>query len=360
MWDQFVKAFIHFGMPVVAAYHLISGSVFLNTATVDAMHFEKAGDLALTPVRYLLCGKRAVLEEGRYRLVQQFDYNSHWAFKTTVSILSTPIALPVGSALKAIAHLSKEVRERRARLISDISSVGIKSNLELYRHFGLPISSTFEALEPPLYQRRPGEENVLPLEKKLLKKMARLFDEHQIPYWVDCGTCLGTYRYGGAIPWDGDIDIAILAPDFRNVVQVLNRLDPEEYQVQDWSNRSLPETYLRIYIKENRNHIDIYHFGIDPKNRQLSSILSNGESPFMIESWKIHERRFTKPSSYDTIFPLKRAQFDGIDVWAPNKTKLYLQERYGENIDPIKVYNETTGEYEKDLSHPYWLLPHVY
>lgn len=360
MWDLFVKTFIHFGMPVVAAYHLVMGSVFLNTAAQDATHFEKAGDLFLTPVRYLLCGKVAVLEEGKYHLIQQFDYNSYWSMKTAVSVLSLPVALPVGCTLKAVGHLFQDVRCRRAQMFADLFSTQVTSNLDLYRRLGVPISSTFESAEPPEHVRRPGEENVLPCEKALFKEIVRLFDENQIPYWVDCGTCLGVYRYGGAIPWDGDIDLAILSPDFQNALHALNQLDPEKYQVQDWSSRSLPQTYLRVYIKENRNHIDIYHFALDPQERLLSSILSNGESPFMIESWKVHERRFTVPTSYDTIFPLRKAQFDGIEVCVPNQTKLYLQQRYGENIGPIKVYNEATGEYERDLSHPYWLLPHVY
>lgn len=66
------------------------------------------------------------------------------------------------------------------------------------------------------------------------------------------------------------------------------------------------------------------------------------------------------PSAYETVFPLKKALFDGIEVYVPNQTKKYLQERYGENISPVKIYNEITGEYEKDLSHPYWQLPYVY
>jgi hypothetical protein len=143
-------------------------------------------------------------------------------------------------------------------------------------------------------------------------------------------------------------------------MSLLQKLDPKKYQVQDWSNRGLPGSYIRVYIKENRNHIDIYHFSINEQNKTISSILSNEESPFMVESWKIRERRFKVPTPFDTVFPLKKASFDGIEVWVPNKTESYLQLRYGQNIGPIKVYNEESGWYEKDLSHPYWQLPYVH
>lgn len=360
MWDQFAKMFIYLGMPVVAAYHFIIGNIFLNTSAQDATGLEKAGNLVLMPVHYLLCGKVAVLEDGHYRLVQEFDYNSYWALKTLVSLVSCPVSLPIGCLLKGAAFLTQSTRDRHVRIAQSISSTSVKPNIDFYRRLGIPISSTFELIDPPSYQRRPGEEKKLLLEKELLKQIVALFDENQIPYWVDCGTCLGAYRYGGSIPWDEDADLAILAPDFENALHALNKLDPEKYQVQDWSNRGLPGTYIRVYIKENRNSIDIYHFDIDPENRTLSSICSNENSPFMVESWKIHERRFTIPTSYDTIFPLKKALFDGIEVCVPNQTKLYLQQRYGDNIGPIKIYNEKTDEYEKDLSHPYWQLPHVY
>ncbi len=360
MWDQFVKGFIYFGMPVVTAYHLLTGNVFLNTSAQDATGFEKAGNLVLTPVQYLLCGKAATPEGETYRLDEQFDYRNYLAFKSTVSLLSLPVSLPIGSCLKGLAYLSQATRDRHAKVVSAINSVKISSNLDLYRHLGIPLSSTPTPIPSPQYQRRPGEESVLAQEKELLCQIVSLFNENQIPYWVDCGTCLGAYRYGGAIPWDKDIDMAVLLPDFQNVMRVLNQLDPEKYHVQDWSNRCLPKTYIRVYIKENRNHIDIYHYAIDPEKRTLTYILSNEESSFMVESWKIRERRFKFPSSFDTIFPLRKAQFDGIEVSVPNQTEKYLQERYGENIGPIKIYNEATGEYEKDLSHPYWQLSHVY
>lgn len=359
MWDKFAKLFIHFGLPVVAAYHCMIGNIFLNTSAQDATGLEKAGDLLLAPVHYLLCGKVAILEEGRYRLAQQFDYQSSWALKTSASLLSCPIALPVGCLLKGAAFLSQTTRERHAKISEALSAPIIQSNLDLYERLGISISSSFESIDPPQYQRRSGEENKLLMEKELLKAIIAIFNEKQIPYWVDCGTCLGAYRYGGAIPWDEDIDIAILSPDFDNAFHALRELDSDKYQVQDWSNRSRPKTYLRVYIKENRNYIDIYHFDINPEQKTVASICSNDISPFMVESWKIRERRFTIPTPYEIIFPLKKAQFDGIEVCIPCQTKLYLQQRYGENIGPIKIYNDKTDEYEKDLSHPYWLLPHA-
>lgn len=360
MLDKLTQVLIYAGLPAVAGYHFICSNIFLNTAAQDAEGFEKAGNVVLAPVQFLLAGKIAVKDSDQYQIQQRFDYHNYLPLKSTAAIFSLPISLPLGSLMKGIGYFNASTRQRHAAIEAAIESTEVHPNIDYYRKLGLTVLETDQVLESPQHKRRPGEEKALKCEKDLLREMVRLLKENQIPYWVDCGTCLGAYRYGGAIPWDGDIDIAILSPDFDNVMHALNGLDKTKYQVQDWSNRCKPKTYIRVYIYENRNFIDIYHFAIDPDKKTLTSILSNEDSAFMAESWKIRERRYLVPTSYETIFPLKKAYFDGIEVYVPNKTKEYLQERYGENIGPVKIYNELSGEYEKDLSHPYWQLPHVY
>ncbi|MBS0615910.1 MAG: LicD family protein [Verrucomicrobia bacterium] len=359
MLDKFVNGFIYFGLPVVAAYHALTGNIFLNVAAEDASGLEYLGNAALTPVQYLLNGKVAIREGDNYVLEQKFDYHNHLPLKSTLSFLSLPISLSVGTLLKAAAYFTEETRRHHEQIASAQNSRSVKPNIDYYRSVGLPISDTAASIDSPEHKRRPCDENKLASEKALLKEISQILKSNQIPFWLDCGSCLGAYRYGGLIPWDWDIDVAILAKDHDNVMHALKALDPAKYQVQDWSNRIRPKTYIRVYNRETRNHLDLYHFAIDSKTKTLASILSNEESSFMVESWKIRERRFTIPTSYDIIFPLRAAKFDGIDVFVPNQTKKYLQQRYGENIGPVRIYNETTGIYEKDESHPYWQLPHA-
>jgi hypothetical protein len=361
MIDKLIQGIIYLGMPIVLAYHLLCENVFLNTAAEDAIGFEKAGNAMLTPVQYLLNGKVALVSDGHYRLEQRFNYQDHLPLKSTLSIFSLPISLPLGSALKGIGYLTRSGRDHHKSILAAMESVEVHPNTEYYRSLGLIITDEVsEPIETPQHMRRPGDEKKLQLEKELLAQVVQIFNENDIPFWVDCGTCLGAYRYGGPIPWDNDVDVAVLHYDFDNVMHALNKLDKTKYHVQDWSNRCRPKTYIRVYIRENHNHLDIYHFAVDPEKRTISSILSNEISDFMLESWKIHERRFTVPTSYETVFPLKKANFDGIEVYVPNQTKKYLQMRYGDNIGPAKLYNETSGEYEKDLTHPYWQMLYVH
>ena len=355
---QFLEKFymwaIQAGMPVVYLYVLLCNNVFLNVAAEDADGLEKIGNQLLSPVHYVFAGKSARAED--YELEQRFTYEEGFGWKTVGSSIALPVSLVLGSAVKGVSYFSADTRERHRKIIEKIHSTTTASNALLYEKMGLPLMSleNAELLPPPQHQRRPGDEKTLHLEKEALKEVAKLFEEHNIPFWADCGTLLGAYRYGGAIPWDNDIDIAVLAPDFKNIMHVLNALDPEKYVVIDWSGRTRPETFVVVCIKETGSRIDIGHFAINPDKKELTLVLSNEENMFLPEIWKKIERRFVIPTPYEVIFPLKKTSFDGIEIPVPNQVELYLQSRYGQDLRPAKVFDPITLQYEKDLSHPYW------
>jgi hypothetical protein len=360
-WTDTVMYFLmSLGMPSVYFYHQITDSPLINVAAEDAVGLEKAADIMLVPTRYLLAGKRAVLmdkENHQYCLVQEHQYRDRLLWhKTAAAGFVLPVSFISGSALKSIAMLNKKTRKRRVDVLKAMRSDRIVSNLAYYEKLGLEMTDLKDAefIFGPKYERRPGDEKNFPQAKEALKEIVRLLHEAQIPFWLDCGSCLGAYRYGGIIPWDNDIDIAILQPDFDNVKAALQKLDPQKYMVQDWSSRDKPGTYLKVYVRESRDLIDIYHYAIDEQNRRLYTIVSNEDCIFLPESWKVRERYTAAPVSFETIFPLKKTFFDGIEVFVPNRVKEFLQSKYGEDISPVKIYSEVTRSYEKDVSHPYW------
>ncbi|MCC6127747.1 MAG: LicD family protein [Chlamydiae bacterium] len=360
LWDLFAESCQSLFIPLVCAYYAIGGSLFLNTAGSDAIGLERAGDFFLAPIQYLLGGQTASkTEEGEWIYSQRFDYQSAFWIKTGACIMVSPIALPLGVALKGLACLSSECRDRMALRKSAYLNPQIKSNLEQYKQWGIVFKDP-KWHSSQGHVRRLGDEQHLSAEKKALEEVGRLLTEAGIPWWVDCGTCLGAYRYGGVIPWDEDIDIAVLLPDFDNVRRTLLKLDPQKYLVQDWSGRLNPQNYFKIFVRETATLIDIYHFAIEPDSQTIRYILSLETNCLFPEWVKIRERRFIAPVSYSVVFPLKKMLFDGIEVFVPNDPKKYLQRYYGENLDPAKVYDPRTNHYEKALDHPYWQRAYVH
>lgn len=53
------------------------------------------------------------------------------------------------------------------------------------------------------------------IEKNMLREIDRICREHDIKYFISYGTMLGAVRHGGFIPWDDDVDVAMLRSEFE-------------------------------------------------------------------------------------------------------------------------------------------------
>lgn len=62
-------------------------------------------------------------------------------------------------------------------------------------------------------------EEIKQIQLRLLDEVARFCDENGISYWLDAGTMLGAVRHKGYIPWDDDIDLGMLRPDYERFIR---------------------------------------------------------------------------------------------------------------------------------------------
>ena len=206
-------------------YQLVCENVFLNVIDARASSIERVGNALLTPVHYVLNAR--VVDGERVR--SRFSYVGPCALPMTGAVIALPASLVLGSVVKGLAYLSQGVRERhralRALLWEEI-----------------PLHEPFCVAEAERYLEWPRKDEVyLPVQRGLLERIERLLGAYQIPFWVDAGSCLGVYRHNGVIPWDDDIDIAILQEDYLSVLKVLKRLGGDVW-VQDWSGRDKPRS----------------------------------------------------------------------------------------------------------------------
>ncbi len=357
-WSKKIAAAAVFlGLPLTAWYHEYTENPIINVQFISDHRLDQWADWFLAPSHYLFAARAVSFDqEKKLKIDQRFDYQNNFYLKTAVSILTWPITHTIGMVLKGAALTTFEVFSQKQAYLKSFQEDLIPSHLDYYKKIGIEIIDESAMLEAECqhHKRRPEDLKNLENEKQALEVISEVLKKHQIPFWIDCGTCLGAYRYGGIIPWDFDIDLSILRPDFWNAFQALKKLDPNEYVVQDWSGRDKKGSYLKVYVKKTRALIDIYTFDIDEEKRTVRYVIGNENSIFLPEGWKMRERLYTKPSAFEQVFPLKLAYFDGLYLPVPNQTKEYLMLRYGENIGPVKIFNPETNEYEKDLTHPYW------
>lgn len=351
--------FLQIGMVLVSYYHTLSENVVINTSFEEARGIEKFANILLMPAQYLCEGKTVSFNGQEFEVKQRFQYKTKKRVYSPIALTFFTPGILLGCTAKGIALFNHEVKARHIALKAHFNSTAVLSNLDQFHALGIDTTDwrEGEACISQGYKRRPGDENNLTPDKVALVEISKLFSEARIPFWVDCGTCIGTYRYGGVIPWDNDLDLSILVDDFQNAKNVLRNLDSKKFVSQDWSSRGRPGCYIRVYVKESQNHIDIYCNDIDPAKKTVTYIVAHLDSNFMAEDWKERERRQMAPIPFDVIFPLKKGLFDGIEVPVPNKTARFIQYKYGSNINPPRIYDDETEEYEKDLTHPYWNVP---
>ncbi len=94
---------------------------------------------------------------------------------------------------------------------------------------------------------------------EVLREIDRVCRKHNIQYFADWGTLLGTVRHGGYIPWDDDLDIVMKRQDYNKFMTVA-RFDMEEgYDVQTYRNHEDCWLFMGKVVGRNRFFFEKEH-----------------------------------------------------------------------------------------------------
>ena len=66
------------------------------------------------------------------------------------------------------------------------------------------------------------------VELELLRQFLAVCEREGLTYYMICGSALGAVKYGGFIPWDDDIDVALPRADYERFCRVAPGL------LKDW------------------------------------------------------------------------------------------------------------------------------
>lgn len=88
---------------------------------------------------------------------------------------------------------------------------------------------------------------------EMLLEVDRICNKHNIMYFLDSGTLLGAVRHNGFIPWDDDVDIAMLRTDYEAFLKVCqDELDSRYFLQTNETDPFYPFAMARILYKQSR------------------------------------------------------------------------------------------------------------
>ncbi len=126
-------------------------------------------------------------------------------------------------------------------------------------------------------------EEVKQIQLGILKSVDEWCNQNDVSYFLGYGTLLGAVRHKGYIPWDDDVDIVMMRPDYERLLKEFNNNRKDNLQVLHASmDKNFPYEFAKVQnrmtkLVENTDvvydiGINIDVFVLDPIDRDKKTI----------------------------------------------------------------------------------------
>lgn len=81
----------------------------------------------------------------------------------------------------------------------------------------------------------------------------KLCEKNNLTYFIISGTLLGAVKYKGYIPWDNDIDIALLRKDYLKLIEIIEKDNNQDFEVLTiYNTRDYYYPYAKLIDKKTK------------------------------------------------------------------------------------------------------------
>jgi len=186
-----------------------------------------------------------------------------------------------------------------------------------------------------------------------------------IKYWCFAGTLIGAVRHSGFIPWDGDIDVGMLAEDYEILAKYIQDELPSTMYFfgisPDNGDRGISKVrdlYSSYTDWSDRN--DNKHHGLQIDIFIYNLIETSGQKQVKsVERWLSSYKEDCY--NFDDIFPAKLAKFEDIEICIPKETEKICNYSYGGYPPPFpEKHRQVCHEGRIDAINPAHYYPIVF
>lgn len=210
---------------------------------------------------------------------------------------------------------------------------------------------------------------------EIWQEVDRICHKHGLKYWAAYGTLLGAARHKGFIPWDEDVDLCMMRPDYNRFVEIIDdelRGGIFEVRQKTFSNFQIAHSQTTLLGSKDLVDrsgskgllIDIFPFDAAPDGTRNGFLASNALNellgvvynyPAIVEHVQKGGKTISDWSVIETLraFADKEKQFEFLRIYAEGVFD------YSSSVNWIEkfVFDKQAATYQKDWFRETIYLP---